>query len=406
MPTPGSAAAIQVRYVQETTQGTTPAGAMAIIPFETFSISGPVSREQPGNVRSDRQVADNPAHDIKVSGTGKSDYGYSDYDLLFAAGFASALTTPFTLTALTISATSAPALNNTAAGNWGTLSDGDLILVTGFTTNPAVFLAHVSGAPGANLLTLDGTFTTLSTEAAGASITVQHAGRFRLGVSTLTGSFEEWNTQSGVGKAHRGIGVNQVALSVPYPNKCSLSFSFTGLTSVAIGAQLANATTSASGKPLINSNVNFGDASHPTAGLGFRYGPKGNTALLPSLRIKSLTLTVQNPLDPEGGAGTLGPVDISLDKRFDVKLSLEFFRNSAAAETLIADAEDSTKELGIGFGFRDNSGTRLYWLLPCMQPSNESTTGVNQTGREMGKVEYMGKVDGGVTGMLQLTKFA
>jgi hypothetical protein len=378
---------------------------MTVVAFETFQITGPVSREQPGDVRADGQVADNPATDIKVSGSGKSDFKYGDHDPMWEEVCCGALAAAFTLTASTISATNAPALNNTVGASWVGLSDGDLVLVSGFATNSPVFLGHVSGAPATNLLTLDATFSTLVTEAAGSPITVQHAGRLRFGTSMLTAHYEEWNTSSGVGNEHGGIGISAVALSVPAPNKCSTTWTYTGISSGNIGAQLANTTTPAAGNPIINSNRHFLDLAAPTSGFGFRYGNVGASALMPTLRIKNLTLTITRPLDVEGSAGVLGPVDISLDKRFEVKLALEFLRNSAAAETLLTDAKNPNALVSIGFGFKDSNGKRMYFWCPAMQPNNGNTSGVNQSGREKGKTEYMAKVDGGVTGMFQLTKF-
>jgi hypothetical protein len=406
----GNAWSDQIRRIREVTQGVTPAGAMQILPFETWQVSGPISREQPGNVLASRQVADNPANNIKVSGSAKSDFTYSDYQGLNEECFCAAMQAPATLTATTISATTAPSLHNTAAGSWSIFSDGDLVLVSGFATNPAVFLARVSGAPTSSDLNCDSSFgaggAAFQVEAAGSSITVQHAGRYRLGTTMLTASYEEWNTQSLVGKIHKGIGVSKFTLDVPYPNKCALSWTFEGISSKVISAQLVNTSTAWSGNPIINSNLNFGDAGVPTAGFGFRYGNQGASALQPTVRIKSLKLEIDNPLLPEGGAGTLGPIDVSPDKRFNVKLTLSLFRNGAAmTEQMLTDAENAAATLSVGWGFKGPDGHRQYIYLPYVQPANEKTTGVKDAGREMGDLEYVGRIDGGVTGMFQWSQF-
>ncbi len=402
----GNASAIQLRRIRETTQNVLPGGAMQAVNFESFQITGPVSREATGDVTANGQVTDNPATDLKVSGTGKADLKYSDLDPLWEQICCAAMATGFSLTATTISAVaSGNKIHNTAGASYAGLGDGDLVLVTGFATNPAVFLGHVSGAPTTNDLSLDSTFITLVDETAGSSITVQHAGRFRFGTSTLTDHWEEWNTSSSVGNEHGGIGVSQAVLSVPAPSKCTTSWTFTGIASTTLAAQFVNTTTPAGGNPVINSNRNFLDLAVPTSGFGFRYGVPGASALQSALRIKSLTLTITRPLDPEGSAGTLGPVDISLDDRFGIKLEIEFLRNTTAAETLLTDAKNPNAVLSIGFGFKDSNGKRLYIWLPAMQPSNSSTSGLKQKGRETGKVEWMAKADGGVTGMFQMTKF-
>ncbi len=411
MSQPGSANQIGLRTIREVTQGVTPAGAMQQYFVESFSAAGPISREQPGNVRSDRQVPDNPANNIKVSGQAKSDYIHAAYQIWIESIMQGAMASPASVTATTISAVGAtPAIHNTAAGSWSGFSDGDFALVSGFTTNPAVFLVHVNGAPATNDLTISSEFgaggVALVNEAAGASITVQHAGRFRFGTTMLSQSVEEWSTQTSVGKIHKGLVATKFTLDLSYPNKLSMSWSFEGVSSKSIAAQLANTTTNWSGGPVINSNTNFGDAGVPTAGFGFRYGNQGASALMPTLRIKTLKVEIDNPVTAEGGAGTLGPIDVAADKRFNCKVTLNVFRDgSAAAEQIISDAENPSANLTMGFGFKDNNGKRQYMYFPYMQPSDEKTTGPKQDGREMGDITYNARIDGGVTGMFQWTQF-
>jgi len=407
----GNASAIQVRRIREVTQGVLPGGAMQIVPFETFQLSGALTREQPGNVTADRSVTDNPASDIKVTGTAKSDFLFGDYDGLIEELMCGTIGTPFSLTASTIAAVVAGPSNKLTgpASSWVGLGDGDVVLVTGFVTNGGLWIARVSGAPTSTDLNLDASFKPLAAEAAGPSVTVEHLGRWRTGTTILTAAYESWNTGTSVGNQMGGVGVGQLVLGVPQPNKCTMQWQCVGLTETEIAAQLANTSTQPTGNPLINSNTNFGDKTAIGSGMGFRYGNSGIAVptlplLMPTLRIKKWDLTIASPILAEGGAGVLGPIDLSSDKRFDIKLALQVFRNSAAAETVYLDAQNPASVVQMGIGFRDAKGHRQYIWLPALQPLSAKTSGLAQSGREMIDVEYWAKSDGGAVGMIQWSK--
>jgi len=407
----GNSSGIQVRKIREVTQNVLPAGSMQIVPFETFKLSGELQREQPGNVTADRTVVDNPATDIKVAGTGKADFSYGDHDSFWEELLCGVVGTPFTVSASTISAAATGNKLVGPGGSWTGVADGDMVLVTGFASNPALFVARVNGAPTSTDLVLDTNWITLANEAAGPTVTVYHSGRFRTGTTILTSWYETWNTTSNVGDSSGGVGVGQIVLDVPQPNKCTISVTLTGISSIEIATRLANASLQPTGNPLINSNTNFGDKTSINSGMGFRYGNSGiavptNPTLMPTLRVKKFQLTVASPLLAEGGAGILGAVDLSSDKRFDAKLALQVFRNTAAAETIYTDGKDPASICQIGVGFRDGKGHRMYLWLPALQPTKPASTGLSQSGREMVDVEYMAKSDGAAVGTLQLTKFS
>lgn len=407
----GNSSGIQVRKIREVTQNTLPAGSMQLVPFETFKLNGELQREQPGNATADRTVVDNPPTDIKVTGTGKADFSYGDHDSFWEELLCGVVGTPFTITATTISAAATGNKLVGPASSWTGIGDGDMVLVTGFVTNGALFVARVNGAPTSTDLTLDVNWITLVNEAAGPTVTVYHSGRFRTGQTILTSWYETWNTTSNVGDSSGGVGVGQIVLDVPQPNKCTLSVTLTGISSIEIASRLSNASLQPTGNPLINSNTNFGDKNIPTSGMGFRYGNSGilvptNPTLMPTLRIKKFQLTVASPILAEGGAGYLGSVDLSSDKRFDIKLALQVFRNTAAAETIYVDGQNPDSNCQIGVGFRDGKGHRMYLWLPALQPTKAAASGLAQSGREMVDVEYMAKSDGGGVGMFQLSKFS
>ena len=285
------------------------------------------------------------------------------------------------------------------SGSWASFAVGDFVWVSGMTTNGTGFLAMVSSAPVTTDLPLSTTFKTLVNESAGASITVKHAGRFRLGTSILTASYERLNSGSTKGNVYRGVGINSWDIGFTHPNKWTQSFGLMGMSRTRISAALANATTAATGNPLWNSNTNFGMASLTSPGTGFRF----DGTLITDLLIQSLKITVGNPLMAFGGAGALGKQGVSLDNRFDVKVDLTAYRTGSTAEDLLDDAADPATSHTMGFGVRDNSTNGTYFYLPALQVSAESVPPAQQSGKETVTLSYVAKVDSTHT-MFQVSK--
>lgn len=390
-----------VRRILEATQDVLPAGNMLAANFETFKLTGGIKREQAGNVRPDRQPVDNPATDIEVTGSATADFIHGDYDPEFAMAFANPMAAAQSVTGTTISAVAAGnIIRHGTTGSWVNFVDGDLVYITGFTTNGAAWLGRVNGTPAGTDLVIDVLFKTLVNEAVGPSVTVMHAGRFRLGTSILTHHYEQWHALQVKGFEFGGVGVSQYMLDATLPTRIKQSWQLRGLSRTRLTAQLANATTAANGYPAVGSTSNFGDALNPTFGFGIRY----NGVLLSNIRMKSLKLTLDNPLLAEGALGNLGPIDLSLDNLFTVKVDASFLIIGANSETLITDSDNPDAEKSFGFGYKDAQGHRGYFWLPAVQPADGSDSGLQQSGSDEYSLSLVGKYSA-VGGMFQYTKF-
>jgi hypothetical protein len=398
-----SSSRIRIRRIRETTPGTTPAGNMLVLPFARYKVSAPTQREKPDNVRSDRQVTDNPATTRDVSGNASADMHYQDYDGLHEEVMCSVYSAAATATATTIAAvTSGNKLTHATSGAWGTagIVAGDVVRITGLVTNGTDFVALVGAAPSGNDLPL--TWPTLLAESAGPSVTVKVVGRCRLGTSLLTATYERLNLATTKGSIDRGIGVNAWDLEFPQPNKARQSFGFVGLSKTRASAALANASTAAAGYPLVRSNNGLFGGSNAALGIGFRI----DGTLLPDLRVNNLKLSVKNPLLAAGAAGSFGPLDLSLDGEFEVMLSGDFYRNSDDAEDLLDYAADTDSVQDIGFGWIDRAGASghlQYALMRALQPSDDNESELAKTGREMVSLAWVAKAHDVAT-MLQLSK--
>jgi|CXWL01.1.fsa_nt_gi hypothetical protein len=393
----------RIRRIREVTQGTTPGTAMAIVPFERFKLASPVSREEPGNTQSDRQVADNPETDVNITGSASTDFLLTQHWEMKEEAFDNTRSAVATTGSLSISAVASGNKITRASGSF--VSDGflagQLAQVTGLSTNGAHFLALIT-AVAALELTIDTNFKTLVNEGPVASCVVKHDSNLTLGTSMLTATYEEYNTSSGKGMVYRGVGVNDFGVEGTYPTRMKETYGLVGMTiGERVSAALVNSSTAALTRKIVNFNKNFGDGANPTFGYGFRYAG----ALMPNLRIKKLGLKLTNPLLADGGAGHFGPQDLTLDGRFKVMLDLEVLRNTSDAEDLIDDALDPATEASIGFGVRDRSGKRGYYYMPLMHPiDSPDISEAQQSGRETIGLKFVASLDS-VHTMLRYAEF-
>lgn len=395
----------RIRRIREATKGTTPAGNMLELPFETFTMSSGIEREQPGNVAANRQIVDNPATNVTPTASATSDYQYSDYEGLWEEVWCGAKTAAVsTITGTTFACVDSTNRVTDSGNGLAGVAAGRFVLVNGFTesANAGPRLGRVTDS-AAGYITIDTNFWNVADETAGDTVSIYIGGYFSLGTSMLTATYEEWNTASSVGRVMRGVGCSQYSVSGTSPNKFTQSFSFVGMSAAGILASaLANATDAATAPPIINANSNFGETDDTDVGMGLRW----NGTLIPTVRVKTYRCTWANPLLAEGQLGTLGPTTIQLDGRFDIRIELEIFRDGAVAtESFITDANTQSTTKSLGIGWKDNDGNRIYDWFPEVQPFGETPNGLAQSGSDMTTITLVAR-SAATYGMFRRTVFA
>lgn len=398
----GSNSQKRVRMVRESSQGVLPAGNMEILPFERFKLASPVSREEPGNVASDRQVYDNPETDVSITGSASADFLITQYLTPMESVFCNARVAAASSGSVSLTAVASGNKITRGAGSFVTdgFTVGMFVQVTGFTTNGAHFLALVTGVVALEL-TIDANYKTLVNEGP-VSVTIKNSNSLTLGTSTLTQSVEIFNTGSSRGMNYLGVGFSEFGLDFNYPGRGTCNFSMVGMTTgTQLAAANANASTAALTRKLCTSRL-FGDGANPTFGYGFRLA---GTVISP--RFKKVSLKLTSGLLADGGLGVFGPQDMTLDGRFKLMLELEVLWNTAAADDLIDDALDPATNSSIGFGVADRNGLRAYFYMPSMQPVDAPDPNeVQQSGRDTVVLKYVGAADSGTHGMIRYTEFA
>lgn len=392
-----------VRVIEETTPGTTPAGSMQATVWNSFgpqSGGGP-GRQASGGVSPDQQIYDNPATytEVALQGSAPSIYNNAPAFRSAICGQAGGYSAAVTVTGSDIAAVVSGNKLTKVAGGWSTFGIGDIVQVDGLTTNGTSFVALIGSAPTSTDLPF--AWPTLLAEAAGASVTVKHLGRVRIGSDFVTLTVEQWHTKIAKGDVYRHCGLTDWTWGFDIPNPPQESFSLLcGSRPEKITAQLANATTAAPARSVHNSNTHFGYKAGAAYGGGFRYS--GTLFTPTALRIKKFEHKLTRPVKTSGGAGDFGPMSAYTDGLLDLTVTLEVMRDSAAAETLHADRRNIDTVASIGFAMIDPGGKKWYRYYPALQFLEGGDSGLNQEGEDFLTFPMKAKSDG-VIGMFQDT---
>jgi hypothetical protein len=235
-----------------------------------------------------------------------AEFAYGQYDDLFQAVLCGTWATA-TLTATDIDAASADDSLNSAAAAF--VSSGFVagmwVLVSGLTVtaeNRLYKIAAVTTAKmtfSASIHPTTGAYTTpvaLTTEAAGASITIKSAGMLRNGTTARSFTFEEAYTDVSDFWQYRGVRMGDMTLTIEPKSLIKLDFTATGKSFSRTGSTIASVVTAP------NSNIPF-NATSDVIGMA-----EGGAAATVSLT--QIQLMVKNNLRYQDAIGSLTPAGI------------------------------------------------------------------------------------------------
>jgi len=306
----------------------------------------------------------------------------------YSGGLITTYTSALTTTLADITAVASGNKLHTAAGAWAAFPVGSVVQVSGFAggsgKNPVLFCARVASISGSDLFL---SWPTLVNETPAGSVTVSNAGQLRFGTTLQTFFFESFNSVRSYGDTYSTVGVKDWTVTTDIKTaEMSEAFNFVcGASPAPITAAVANTTIAAPTVYVHNSNVDFGDKTHPTYGGGFRYNGVVYTPGSGSgqIRINKVTHKVTRAVTSSGGVGAFGPLSLYTDGYVEVMLDLEVMRDSAQAEQMLADRANNDTVVEIGYAVIDGNGKRLYRLYPSLQyDTGDSSQGTAQTGED------------------------
>ncbi len=240
MPTFASSSLTQIRYIQETVFGTTPAvGNPNELRITGESLDYSVEKTVSEELNADRASTDNIQVSASTSGSLEVEFSFAEYDKLMQAALmgtwtsmgTAGITTTFSATIATgtitasVATSGANAFTNLVAGQWFTLSG------TGTANDNKLFRVSKSVAPTSTVITLDA--ATPGTAGGPFASTTLKASRLSNGSLLRTFSIEKNFTDVDEFFCYRGQAVNSFSLSLASGSKTTASFNFMGRDAVA-----------------------------------------------------------------------------------------------------------------------------------------------------------------------------
>jgi hypothetical protein len=349
-------------FVKETTYGITPTNSTA---WETFRKTGEslrpaVESTASAEIRSDRQTADLVQTSFDASGPVNIEFSYGSFDSLLPGVFGSAgwaTSSLATVTATDISFANADNSINSAGSGFGSFAVGDIIRITGSTSNDGI--AVVVTATSAKL-TLTG--IAIVDESAGDSITVEEGENIRNGGTLSSYSIEKKFTDTSpvLHETFTGMVADTLDLQVSPQQILTGSFGFSGKASGGLSATSAvgsGSVAAATATDVLNA------ISNVEAFIG---GVK-------STLVTNLQLQIANNLRSRQVVGVRGAQSVALGS-FGLTGSITFLLESVGEYAKLINFQDSDLLLK----FTDGDGNAYGLFCPRIKYSAGGTSNPGQ----------------------------
>jgi hypothetical protein len=373
----------QLRYLEETTWGTTPSAAFTNIRATGESMTLNKGTTQSSEIRSDRQIPDLIGTSFAATGGFNFELSQDTYDDFIAGALFGAWTSDLAISAATISATatgfddSGNGLGGVAVGQW--------IKVAGFTQNSGEnngYYKVTSVAAGS----IDTSPVPPNTEAAGDTVTIKGS-MIRNGTTAHSFSIEREHADVTQFFLFTGMMINNMSLNFSSDSVLTGSFGFDGK-DVARAAVTASTggPTAATATPITNAVSNLGSILEAGSA--------------PSATISTLELSLANGLRGQRGIGSEGQVGIGIGQ-CNVSGSLNaYFSDGALYDKFRAGTNTS-----LSWKIEDDAGEAYVISMPNVILSDASINAGSANQDVMANFSYQAVRDATTDATVQIDRF-
>jgi len=375
---------VALRYVEESTWGTTPSAALQILRFVSEDFDTDKGTMVSEEITGDAQVGGVIETSYKGVGNLNGELSFATYDEFLTSGIRAAdFGAATTVTAGTIAATGT---GFTDSGNgFGSFAVGQFVKVTGFVGTSINTIYLVTAAAAGALTTFPAPATT---EGASASITIQGA-VVTNGTQKRSFSFEkQWTDLSSKYQNWTGVRCGGWKFSFDAEDKVKVAFNFSGKTGNTAAATIGTgAHTAATTATIINAISDL------------TFVGEGTTQAALTLRGADIDVTCAPRHDPV--AGSTDPFQIGLGT-VEVKGQLRLYLSDT---TYLAKMLNHTLS-SLSFAFTDEDGNAYGIYLPSVRFTQDKapTGGRDQTVAET--IDFVAHKDATTGYTIHVTKMA
>lgn len=350
---------VSLKYIAETTPGTTPAGGLTALRYKTADFNANINTTVSQEIRSDRATTDLVRTSASSEGSVAFELSAVEYEPFIQSALGGTFTTAVSLSSTSIAA-SATANTLSGAGMVTTnLTAGDFIRVGGFSNSANNGIFQIASV-GTTTVTLSSAYATLVTEAAGPTVTVKGK-RVRNGTTKKTFTIERNFTDlANEYMYHKGMMVSTMALNTASEAIIEGTFALQGRSTTIDTSSVAGtaASTTATSNSIMSAVANVGTIYE-------------NDTAITDVYFKSINLTTNNNLRNLTAIGNLYPVDINMGS-FGAEFAMEaYFANSTLLSKYLAGTATA-----LTYILTDDSGNSFVINAPNVKYSAGSLTGI------------------------------
>lgn len=350
----------QVYYVEESSWGTTPASALQELRYTSESLARSHGSKVSEEVRSDRQVTDVVRTAIEAAGDISFELSYGTYDDLLEGAMADDWSSAISVTGTVHSAANADSSYNRSSGSYVTdgFVAGMWIRVSGFANAANNGLKRIETVAALKIVVQ----STLTTEAAGPSVTLKNGGQLVNGTTKKSYTLEKVFEDVAEYMAFTGMRVAKAALNIKPGEVITGSFTFQGKNGVASGATVGTGSpTTANANGVVNA------VDHIVA---IREGGAATT-----LDVQELSLSIENNARSLAAVGSATPVEVGLGRCVVTGTMVCYFESRAIYEKF-ADQTESDFAIAV----QDTAGNQIVLDIARLKFTNgEVLAGGNDT---------------------------
>lgn len=382
----------QVRYGDEGANwGTIPSLAFTNLRFTGESLGLPSSGTTSSEIRSDRQITDFIRQSLRAEGDVNFELSYSTFDdILESVMFSTWLAAQSVGPATDIDFANADnSINTAGAVDFSVFSVGQWIEVRGSTSNDGYHQISKTTAPTSTKIVVEAS-STITTEAAGDSVTIKNDGTLRNGVARKSFTLEKEFSDITQFLVFTGMVANTLNLTVAAEGILTGSFGFMGKD---MARQGSSASTGGPNAAPTTQVMNAGD--HVGQIL------EGETALGANIFVTQTTLAITNNVRSRRAVGNIFGVD-SKSGRFNPTGTFQiYFEDGSLVDKYIADTESA-----LSYKTEDAAGNAYMITVPRLKFSDARTVIGGPDTDVIVEMTFQGIRQADIDAMLQIDRFA
>lgn len=340
---------VRISYIKQVTLGTIPSGSLQYINYASESLKGTVSSTQSAHIDTTGNIPDLIRTGYTADGGINTELGHEFIDDFLIGAWRSAFETPISLSGITFSidASGSPITLDDSGNGLGAIQPNDVIMVLGFTdtNNNGAYLVGANVAAGSVDVTQIDPTKTVTTEAAGDSVTITTTRMENANTDSFF-AIERFYSDLSDYMSFKDMFVDTMNIEFGAGAVPTVNLTFKGTDHPAITATIGTGYTAASTNDVIDTENGY---------LGTLLGNDGAVLSSANGCVTKVSVSISDSIRVEEGLNcqTIGKGDFDCKVNFDMVFSnLDYYKiaqDNGYTSLALAAIDGSNQGIGLVF---------------------------------------------------------